>query len=180
MTVVLTKDWEVASKLCAGAAAAFPRAADIALRRIAIDIEGRIKGKIADGPPPPQSEHTKATGGGGTPLRRTGGMLGAVNVVPAGRISYFIGIPRTSGKFNIAVIHEEGAVVVQEMTPRMRRFLHAKLSGTAPSGGVSGFVVSQIPARPFVEPVVMEILPQFPLLFARDFSRALGGKYGKV
>jgi hypothetical protein len=180
MTVVLTKDWEVAVKLCAGAAAVFPKAADTALLRIAIGIEGSIKSNIVSGPPPPQSRHTTDTGGGGVPLNRTGGLSGAPATIRVAEMNYFIGVPRSSGSFNLAVIHEEGALVVQEMTARMRKFLHARLSGTAPGGGVSGFVVSQIPARPFVGPAVAEVTPQFGTMFVRNFAAALGGKYGRA
>lgn len=182
MSVELTGQWELALRLTRDAPARFPAAADIALKRRAVDIEGKIRKNIKAGPPPPQARTTALTGGRGKPLNRTGDLGNSVAVVPAGRLEYFIGIPRNAGKYNLAVVHENGAVVVQEMTARMRRFLHARLASepkTSAAGG-SGFVVSRIPARPFVEPAAEEVRGTYPQDFARDFSQALNGDYGRV
>lgn len=182
MAVVLTGQWNVALKLLKGAVTLFPRAADVALRRIAIDVEGDIRSKIKSGPPPAQSGLTKVTGGLGKPLNRAGDLGNSVDVVHPQRLAYFIGIPRSAGSYSLAEVHENGAVVVQNMSDRMRRFLHVKLraTGDPPPNSPVRMVVSQIPARPFVEPVFAALSPVFVTKFTREFSLALGGKYGKV
>lgn len=85
--------------------------------------------------------------------------------------------------FNIARVHEVGATVVIKVTPRMRRFLMAMLRRAGlgargqkgrdktgrytkrrwrPAGGAGGVakgvVVVQIPARPFISPVIQDML----------------------
>lgn len=177
--VDFTGDWEAAVRICTGASVLFPRACDVALRRIAVEVEGDVKRNIKAGPPPPQSPLTIATGGGGKPLNRAGDLANSVNVVNAGALAYFIGIPRTAGTYSLAVVHERGAIIVQPLTARMRAFLHARLAKVGPpSGGATGILVTQIPARPFVEPAVDKLRSRFAQRFAREFATALAGQIG--
>lgn len=88
-------------------------------------------------------------------LIRTGTLRGSITVVREAGGVVFVGVHRQSAsRVNIAEIHEYGRTI--RITPKMRRFLHAKLrkagaQAVGSGGGSSGFIT--IPARPFVRPV---------------------------
>jgi hypothetical protein len=178
MSIKKTGDWDVAIKLTTKASLFFQDAANVALKREALRVEGRIKKNINKAKPG-QASSTQLTGGLGKPLVRTGSMLNAVGVVEKSKLEVFVGIPTSSGLVNIANVHEEGATIVQRMSERMRRFLHAKLAGLgAPPGRGTGILVTRIPARPFIAPAVDSTRKGFARRFEKDFAQALGGKYG--
>ena len=181
--IQLFGDWKKAIKLMSTAPMRFGPAAHKALTREGIRAQKIIRTNIQQGPPPPQSQQTRDTGGSGKPLNRDGTMRQAVNVVHAGLLDVFIGIPRSEGAFNIAVVHEEGKVIVQPLTNKMRAYLMAKLSGDPPAGGggpAKQVLVTVIPARPFVAPAYAEMAISFDTRFASEFARALRGDYGRI
>lgn len=181
MAIRMIGDWKKALKLMKTAGRRFGPAAEKALRREAINAQGIIRGNIKEGPKPAQSPQTAATGGRGKPLNRSGTMRQSVNVVQKGQLNFFIGIPRAEGSYNIAVIHEEGAIVVQVLSDKMRAFLIANLPGDAPVGGGGNIViVTKIPARPFVAPAFVEVQLGFETRFERSFANALRGDYGRI
>jgi len=112
---------------------------------------------------------------GSKALNVTGSLRNSITVqkkTTVAGVEAFIGVLRTArardGKklVNIAEVHEFGSKpIVIKVTPAMRRFLMAMFRGkskrsrkkSAPitaSGGIArGFIIMQIPARPFIRPV---------------------------
>jgi hypothetical protein len=136
----------------------------------------------------------KGAGGrhGGKPLFRSGDLRNAVTKVMMGGAA-FIGVPRnapkkgSTGLVNIADVHEHGRTIVMKMTPKMRRFLHARLpkrigprmrNGSFSSGQSTGILVIRIPPRPFIAPVFAEHGPGSQERFTKRLAKALGGQFG--
>ncbi len=150
----------------------------------------------------------KAKGGGGDkPLIQTGALRKGITVVQVGGGglggSVFVGIHRnTKGKggksmVNIASIHEFGASWSMQMTPRMRRFLHAVLKNAGPAardpktgkftrgkflggaGSGTGTIAITIPARPFIRPVLDEYGKPSAVKrrFIDNVLKAMGGDF---
>ena len=154
----------------------FPRAIQVATLQEAHSIRNNMIGRINAGVPPAHAALTliiRAGRGGGSgtkTLIEGGGLRSSISVVPFGG-GVFVGVRRgrsSRGKdvVNIAQIHEGGAQFTQVMTDRQRRFIFAMLkkagklgqtSATASAGGAS--VRVRIPARPFIGPVIADVIP---------------------
>lgn len=98
----------------------------------------------------------RATGAGkGSKILIASAAMRAAVVVIRTAGGAFVGVSRGAprGRYRISEIQERGANI--NVTPRMRRFLHAMLrrGGAQPSAGM-GRVTIRIPPRPFVGPVV--------------------------
>jgi hypothetical protein len=151
--VKLIGDWKLAKRVLETAPAAFDRALKATIGAEAERIAGAIRKKIASGVPPPNAPSTVYLKGSSKTLIASGEMQKTVQVVWKGKFQAFIGIPANAkkGTARLADIHESGRVIVQQMTPKQRRFLHAKFPGYTGSG--TGIIVIHIPARPFIKPV---------------------------
>lgn len=188
-------DWVLAQELTLGAVSQFLPTADKVLKRYAVKAQNEVKKSIGKNAAP-LSPLTMATGGKGKPLRRGGDLKASPTVIAKAMAEYFIGIPRGDGSFNIAVIHEEGVTVVQPLTPRMRRFLHAKLGDATEAGGrdsagrftrtkttggkgaSKAVLITTIPPRPFIEAAFNKVQLDMAANFPRDFAKAMGDRYG--
>lgn len=130
---------------------------------------------------PPQSWMTMATGGKGKPLVRTGALRKSVSVVDADD-GFFIGIHRTEGTYQLALIHESGATIVMDMSEKQRKYLHAVLGQLAGKvgggGGGTGVLAINIPARPFVGPVWQEQEGKVPKRVLQRIAKLLNNEYG--
>jgi hypothetical protein len=167
--VTLTGDWRKAlEKLKAIEAKAKP-ALERAILAEAHEIRGEMVRGIDSGSPAGKAfaPHAPATpylrlaaGGKGSKIEiASSTMRNAITVVRLPGGGAFIGVHRSAPKtrFRIAEIQERGATI--RVTPRMRRFLHARLrragAPRVPSG--SAVVQIRIPPRPFIGPVVGKI-----------------------
>jgi phage gpG-like protein len=183
MNIKLVGDWKLAAKILNAAPGDIEKAIEQAVRLEALVLEGAIKRNIQRGPPPPLSPLTRKTRkgakGGSKPLNATGGLLGAVTVVQKGDEA-FIGIPRSAGKYNLAVTHEQGRTIVLNMTDKMRRFLFGVLfKGSPPKAGPgTRIIVIRIPARPFVQPAFAAEAPKSQQRFQEHLAKLLGGSLG--
>lgn len=95
-------------------------------------------------------------------LIQTAGMLNSIQAVKSSG-GWFVGVKRGArgnggAKLaDIAAVHENGVTIVQEMTEKQRRFLHAVFGSAGASGGAGrgdGKLVIRIPARPFFQPIL--------------------------
>lgn len=150
----LIGDWKLAKRVLNTAPAAFDRALKKAIKHEAEKIAGMIRTKIASNVPPPNAASTVQNKGSSKSLVDSGGMRNSVQVVWKGKFAAFIGIPAKARKSatSLADIHENGRVIVQQMTDKQRKFLHAKFGGGGGGAG-PGIIVIHIPARPFIRPV---------------------------
>lgn len=161
-------DWKKAKEVLEAAPADLDQALQTAVLALANFYVGKIKQKIGSNIQPALSPFTmrgigaarKFAGAGAKTLINRGDMRNSVTVVSAGKYEAFVGIPASSAKdVKIAQIHEEGRVIVQQMTPKQRAFLHATLGKKASkirSAPSTGIIVIHIPARPFIKPVFDE------------------------
>lgn len=177
--IKLTGDWVQAQAILN----ALPKDLDNAIQS-AIEGEAQVLrsaivrhlGKVKPG----LSPFTGMTGKrkGSKPLIDTGEMRNSIGVV-MGHHEAFIGIPRSSGGYRLADIHEKGRVIVQRMTDKQRRFLHATIGRKASKvGSGTGVLVIHIPARPFVAPAFAEQRPKIPARLMARIVAALGTKLG--
>lgn len=186
INVKQTGDWAKAEALLSAAPARFNEAIEVALQGEAEFLRGKMVGRFGRGGGgkfSAQAVTTKATGGRGKPLVRTGELRNSIGVVDGpGDHSKFIGVPAQSGDRNVrlADIHENGRTIVQAMTPAQRRYLHAVLPPGGGKGGGTGIIVSHIPARPFVQPTFDAEAPKIPARFVKRMADALGGDYGSA
>lgn len=130
---------------------------------------------------------------GSKALIRTGSLRGSITVVKEAGGVVFVGVHRRasgSGKLvNIAEIHEFGRTI--RITPKMQRFLHARMREAVKGLGVmafsqfgsthgrSGYVV--IPPRPFVRPVYEAYVRQGDAArkrFYASLAKSMGWKNG--
>jgi hypothetical protein len=108
-------------------------------------------------PATPYLRRATGAGKGGKILIASAAMRNSITVVRLAGGGAFVGVHRSAGKgrFRIAEIQETGRTI--NVTPRMRRFLHAMLrkSGAprlAKGGGAK--VTIRIPPRRFIGPIV--------------------------
>lgn len=179
MQVKQIGDWKLAEKICKAAPGDIKKAMEKAIGLEAQHLAGVIKRNIQRGPSPALSKLTqksrKGAKGGSKPLNASGDLLGSVTVVQQGAEA-FIGIPRSSGRYNIAVTHEQGRTIVLNMTDKMRRFLFGVLFKGSPPKPGSGtrVIVVHIPARPFVQPAFDAETPKSGERFEANMARLLG------
>lgn len=182
MTIERVGDWALANRILTGGAARVRRAIDQAVVQEAQFLRARIvEGLVSQQPGgqsfKPLAESTLAArrfkGFRGTKALLNRGDLRNSIAVHREHFGAFVGVLRTargrngSPMANVAELNEWGSrPIVIQVTPKMRKFLaaiHRTSGGSAftgggagASGGASGFgvVVMQIPARPFIRPVV--------------------------
>ena len=155
--VKLVGDWKMAKRVLETAPAAFDRALKATIGAEAERIAGGIRKKIYSNIKPPNQPSTITLKGSSKTLVASGGMAQSVQLVWKGKFQVFIGIPAQAkkGVARLADINEHGRVIVQHMTDKQRKFLHAKFPSY--SGGTgTGIVVIHVPARPFIKPVFEE------------------------
>jgi len=173
MHLKLTGDWAKSKRVLKAAPAELDAAIDAALTAEGEYLRGRMVKKIQGGLQPPHSSSTLLTKKGGTkPLIRRGDLLGAFQVVQAKK-EVFIGVPRTAkgGAANLMQIHEFGKVIVQRITDKQRRFLHAVLPKKEGAG--TAVVVIHIPARPVIRPVFEAERANIPKRLSRRILKGL-------
>ncbi len=175
--VALIGDWKLAKKILATAPAAFDRALKNAIRHEAEVIAGMMRKKIASNVPPPNAASTVQNKGSSKTLIETGKMRQEVQVVWKGKFQAVIGIPSKAkgGVSSLADIHENGRVIIQQMTDKQRKFLHAKFGGGGGGGGGTGIIVIHIPARPFIKPVFEAYQAKAKDKFLTAFAHELEG-----
>jgi phage gpG-like protein len=184
--VKLIGQWELSKRILNETPAKLGKAIDIGVKREANYMLRRIVQRFRGGIKPPLSPLTvkrRRIGGirGSRPLVATSDLRNAITVVPAYHEA-FVGVLRTSGRYNIAVLHENGGTVVIKMTARMRRFLFGVLfrgSVRPPGrGGTSGIIVVRIPARPFIGPVFDSESGGAPDRMLEFIAKHFGGALG--
>ena len=108
-----------------------------------------------------------------------------VTAAPGG---YFVGILRSArssqgdGLVNIAAVHEFGATIVLQLTPKMKKFLAMVFSqagltaagAPATAGPSSRVIIIRIPARPIFQPVADKLRPGSSARVVATVSKALG------
>lgn len=157
MKLTLTGDWLKSKKVLAAAPHDLDKAIERGLAAEGEYLRGQMVRRIQRGLMPPHSSSTLLTKNKGSkPLIRNGDLLGAFSSIPSKK-QVFIGVPRSAkgSAFGLMQIHEEGRVIVQRMTDKQRRFLHAVLPRIGHPGGTP-VVVIHIPARPVIRPVFEE------------------------
>lgn len=177
--VTLVGDWKTAEKILNAAPAALTHAAKVSLLQEGEYLRGRIVKKIRSNVPPPNSKSTIAQKRSSKTLINHGDLANAPAVLEVGPLEIMIGIPRsTKGQLaKLADVLENGRTIVQRITPKQRKFLHAlyaKLGPKAPGSGAStGVLVIHIPARPFIRPVFDEEKDKIPERFITRLARNL-------
>ncbi len=174
----LVGDWKLAKKVLETAPAAFDRALKKTIAAEAEVIAGMIRARINGNTPPPNAASTIQQKGSSKTLVNTGEMKNSVQIVWNGKFQAFIGIPAAArgGVSRLADIHENGRVIVQQMTEKQRRFLHALFkTGGNKHGGGTGIIVIHIPARPFIKPAMDEYQAKAPHRFLKTLGEHLEG-----
>lgn len=153
--IKLIGDWKIAQKVLNTAPAAFDRALKKTLGTEAEELAGAIRSKIRSNIQPPNAATTVALKGSSKTLVASGEMANSVQVTWKGKFVAVIGIPARArnSQQRLADIHENGRVIVQQMTDRQRKFLHAMFKTGGNRSGGTGIIVIHIPARPFIKPV---------------------------
>lgn len=179
--LTLTGDWIATAKMLSGVKVNMARALKQAVKQEAHFLVAEMKKQFRDLKPPlsPNTLLTKKRGGS-KPLLASGDMRNSIVPVFDGDFGVFIGVPRSANGYMLADIHENGRIIVQRITPKQRRFLHAKLGkhGSGGKGGGTGVMVIHIPARPFIGPVIEAEKDRIgPRILGRVAERvaALGG-----
>lgn len=205
MAVVRVGDWALARRILTGAAPRVRRAIDQAVQQEAHFLRAKIVEGLVSQSPGGQAFRPLAAST--LAVRRFKRFRGTKALLNRGDLRNSIAVHReTFGAFvgvlrsarnrqgaplaNVAELNEWGSrPIVIQVTPKMRRFLAAALrsSGggafTGGGGGAGGFgiVVVQIPARPFIRPVVdryygneREVADRF----LRRVGLLLGGDFG--
>jgi hypothetical protein len=188
----LVGDWKKAKEVTSAAPADLEKALEAAVLAVAEFFVGKLKKKISSGVEPANKPLTiLMKGGKSKPLVNKGDMRNSIRVVKAGKFEAFVGIPasaRSKGGqsyVNIASVLEKGAIIVQSVTDKQRRFFFgvlAKKSGYTPTAkekGGSGILIIHIPPRPFIEPTFEEHSPQAGELMGKRVIanlKKLGGK----
>lgn len=161
----LIGDWERAQKILAAAPADLKQALRKALSQESLYLLTELQ-KNFKKVTPPNARSTIRQKGSSRPLVNDRDLYNGMQIVHKGDLEKFIGIPRSApargknakgGIVRLAEIHENGKVIVQQMTDKQRKFLHAffKKSGGSSGGsggGSGGVLVIHIPARPFIGP----------------------------
>lgn len=188
------KGWEsylrVAQRKVAGVTERLRPAISVTLRREAEIMAGAMRERF-DKVRPANSRITKFLKGSSKPLvGETGDLRNAIGVVDVDETTFYIGIPEDVDEAKLAMIHEKGLTIVQHMTDKQRKFLHAVLPKQTKreqlvsqgkrklreeSGQQStGIIVIHIPARPFIEPTFRSQMR----LSNKRFSEALLSELG--
>lgn len=160
-------DWEKAIRKLQQIERDAGKALQRALLQEAHEIRNEMVGGIDSGSPAGASfkPHAPATlylrratkgGKGSKILIASATMRASIRVVPLPGGGAFVGVHRGAkkGRFRIAQIQEQGRNI--NVTPRMRRFLHAMLrkGGAPPPPPGAARVTIRIPPRPFIAPIV--------------------------
>lgn len=180
MAVIRVGDWALAHRILTGAAARVRRAIDRAVLQEAHFMRSKIVEGLRSQAPAGQTFRPLAATTlairrfkrfkGTKALLNRGDLRNSIAVHRMSGLGAFVGVLRTArGRqgqplANIAELNEFGSrPIVIRVTPKMKRFLAAALSksSTAGEGGgggrggsAAGIVVVQIPARPFIRPIV--------------------------
>lgn len=109
---------------------------------------------------PSNAPITRFLKGSSKPLVNNADLRDSIGTSKEDDMSWYVGVPRGTREAKLAAVHEGGITIVQQLTDRQRRFLHAVLpkvaGGGAPKGGGTGILVIHIPARPFIGPTLKE------------------------
>ena len=174
MKVELTGDWKKSKRVLRSAPQDIDKAIQAGLAGEGEFLRGQMVRRMRGGLMPPHSSSTLLTKKKGTkPLIRNGDLLGSFSSVPSRR-QVFIGIPRTARgeSLNLMQLFEKGKVIVQRMTDKQRKFLHATLPNVGHPAGPPVIVI-HIPARPVIQPVYDQQAPLIPARLAGRITRAL-------
>jgi hypothetical protein len=173
--VKLVGSWKQAQKMLAASPSTFDRALKKVVHEQAEQLAASIRKNILRNTPPPNAASTVALKGSSKTLVKSGEMANSVQISWHGKFSAIIGIPASAKKAlaRLADIHEHGRVIVQQMTDKQRKFLHARFPGMG-SGTGTGIIVIHIPARPFIKPAFEEYnlkgKPKFLDAFTHELS----------
>lgn len=182
MRVELTGDWKKAKRILAAAPHELDQAIEKSLAAEGEFLRGQMVRRVTRGLMPPLSSSTLLTKKKGTkPLIKDGDLVGAFSSIPSKK-EVFIGVPRSApgSVYGLMHIHEFGRVIVQRMTDKQRRFLHAVLPQTGYTSG-SPVIVIHIPPRPVIRPVFAEQQAQIgPRLAKRIASNVPSLRRGNV
>jgi hypothetical protein len=124
---------------------------------------------------PANARSTKNQKKSSKPLVASGDYRNGIGVTPKGD-GFYVGVTRGTREARLAAIHEVGKTIVQVMTEKQRKFLHA-LYGTrtkGKGGSVSGIIVIHIPARPVIRPTIEIDGKGAPKRFVKNILAALG------
>lgn len=201
--ITLKGDWRTAKEVLAAGPKEIDAALTMAVSALAEYYVGKIKRKMGNNLPPPNSPLTLLFKGSSKTLVNNGDLRNSVTAVDGdSRYSKFIGIPRTvrtskgkptrgdGGKFtqapksaatiatqaNLADVLENGRTIVMRITPKQLKWLHATLGrkvSKVTKGKSTGILVIHIPPRPFIQPVFDEELPGAPARFEGYIRRNL-------
>lgn len=154
----LTGDWEGIVQMLG----AYPRRIRSAKLTAGKAAAQHIAGKMRENfrkVEPPNAKITKKLKGSSKALVDMGLLRASITVMTPDEGEWFIGVSAAAGHglVRLAAIHEEGITIVQVMTEKQRRFLHAvyrrfKIPPPASTSGTPGIIVIHIPARPFIRP----------------------------
>lgn len=205
MAVVRVGDWALAHRILSGSTLRVERAINRAVLQEAQFLRSKIIEGLRDQNPGGQAFRPLAAStlavrrfkrfNGTKALIVRGDLRNSVRV-HRDRQGAFVGVLRTArGRqgqplANIAELNEFGSrPIVIQVTPKMRRFLAGALKGGGEGGGGSGggggggfgVIVVQIPARPFIRPVVDRYYSNRNEVAERFLHRVgmnLGGDFG--
>lgn len=155
---MLVGDWVKAHAIIKATPKELDRAIPKALWAEGLYAAAEIKKYIRTSIPPANAASTILQKGSSKTLQDKLDMLNAITPIKSAKNKVYVGIARSAarGTVRIARVHEEGRTIVQVMTPKQRKYLHAKLGGTGGSkggGGTgTGVIIIHIPARPFIRP----------------------------
>lgn len=185
--LTLVGDWKAAKQVLADAPADLEQATNAALAAIAEFLVGRIKKRIGDGVAPPQSPFTALTKGSSKTLVNKGDFRNGMRAIEVGKFNFFVGIPsalqggknghKVGSLARLGDVLENGRVIVQRMTDKQRKFLHAtlgkKVAKLPSKGGSTGVLVIHIPPRPVIKPTFDEFQADAPRLFEKYLKKNL-------
>jgi hypothetical protein len=203
MTVVRVGDWALARRILTGASLRVRHAINRAVLQEAQFLRSKItEGLVSQAPAGrpfrPLAQTTLAVRrfrrfNGTKALINRGDLRNSIAVHPRGFGQAFVGVLRTArnrqGKSlaNVAELNEFGSrPIVIQITPKMRRFLAMALRNAGGGGGGgggnrTGILVVQIPARPFIRPVVDQLYSnpsEVGARFSRRVATLLMGDFG--
>lgn len=184
MKVELKGDWGEASKILRGT----PQRIKVALERaVALEAHYMVKQIVVDfrnvkPPLAPLTLRKRRTQGfyGRKALMRTGDLRNSIGVVQHGSEA-FVGVARSSGKADIAAVHEYGKTIAIAMTSKMRRYIFGVIMAgrsrpreeSAARG--TGIILVRIPPRPFIRPAFEREKEGAPDRFMRWIARSVRG-----
>jgi phage gpG-like protein len=166
VSVKLIGEWKRALRTTNKLARGYKRAQDQAIAQEAQQMAKKMVRKVESGVPPALEPSTLAVRkrGGTKTLQATGGLKRSIKAHKVDTETWFAGILKTAksgtgeGLANLGSVHEKGATIVVDITPRSRRFLMAKFraEGILEPKGSFGLPIAvvKIPERPFITPVI--------------------------